>query len=206
MRNVVRRQPISLLFILLSAFWASDLRGQEGEPRTVVSAFQDELLATMKQAKALSFEGRYQRLLPAMELAFDFDQITRIAVGPSWVKMNRTEQRQVVDLFRRFSVSTYASAFSSYESEQFEMAGVRVQPGIGTMIETRLVLKNEAPVDLNYLLRETPTGWKIVDVYLAGTISELARRRAEFASIMRHQGVDGLIALLKRKSEELAGS
>jgi hypothetical protein len=43
-------------------------------------------------------------------------------------------------------------------------------------------------------------------VYLAGTISELARRRAEFASTMRHQGFEGLIALLKRKSEELARS
>jgi phospholipid transport system substrate-binding protein len=120
--------------------------------------------------------------------------------------MNKTEQKQVVDLFRRFSVSTYASAFSSYDGEQFEIGGTRVQPDIGTIIKTRLVLKNEAPVDLNYLLRETPAGWKIVDVYLAGTISELARRRAEFASIIRRQGVDDLIALLKRKNEELAGS
>ena len=142
----------------------------------------------------------------SMELAFDFDEITRISVGPGWVRMNKTEQKQVVDLFRRFSVSTYASAFSSYDGEQFEIGGTRVQPDIGTIIKTRLVLKNEAPVDLNYLLRETPAGWKIVDVYLAGTISELARRRAEFASIIRRQGVDGLIALLKRKNEEFAGS
>ncbi len=160
----------------------------------------------MKQANVLSFEGRYQRLLPAMELAFDFDQITRIAVGRGWAKMNRTEQLQLVDQFRQFSVSTYASAFSNYGGEQFEIGGTRVQPGIGTIIETRLVLKNEAPVDLNYLLRKTSAGWKIVDVYLAGTISELARRRAEFASIIRRQGVNGLIALLKRKNEELAGT
>jgi phospholipid transport system substrate-binding protein len=206
MRDVVRCRPVFLLFILLSVFGASDLRGQEGEPRTVVSAFQSELLATMKQAKGLSFEGRYQQLLPAMELAFDFDQITRIVVGRGWVKMNRTEQEQVVDLFRRFSVSTYASAFSDYSGEQFEISGTRVQPGIGTIVETRLVPKNEEPVDLDYLLRETPAGWKIVDVYLAGTISELARRRAEFASIIRRQGLDGLIALLKRKNEKLAGS
>jgi len=206
MKNVVRCRPVFLLFIFLSVFGARDLRGQESEPRTVVSAFQGELLATMKHAKALGFEGRYQQLLPAMELAFDFDQIARIAVGRGWVKMTQTDQKQVVDLFRRFSVSTYASAFSDYGGEQFEISGARVQPDIGTIVETRLVLKNEAPVDLNYLLRETPAGWKIVDVYLAGTISELARRRAEFASIIRRQGVDGLIALLKRKNEELAGS
>jgi hypothetical protein len=90
MRNVVRCRLIFLLFILLSAFGACDLRGQEGEPRTVVSAFQDELLATMKQANVLSFEGRYQRLLPAMELAFDFDQITRIYLGR--IRLGQDEQ------------------------------------------------------------------------------------------------------------------
>ncbi|MGH6928995.1 MAG: ABC transporter substrate-binding protein [Dongiaceae bacterium] len=55
-------------------------------------------------------------------------------------------------------------------------------------------------------MRDTAAGWRIVDVYLAGTISELARRRDEFGSIIRRQGLDGLIALLKKKNEELAGS
>jgi phospholipid transport system substrate-binding protein len=73
-------------------------------------------------------------------------------------------------------------------------------------VETQIVFKKGVPIELNYLLRQTPQGWKIVDVYLDGSISELARRRAEFASIMRSHGVDGLIALLKKKNEELAGS
>jgi phospholipid transport system substrate-binding protein len=202
MRNIVRCRPVFLLFILLSVFGTRNLRGQESEPRTVVSAFQGELLATMKHAKALGFEGRYQQLLPAMELAFDFDQIARIAVGRGWVKMTQTDQKQVVDLFRRFSVSTYASAFSDYGGEQFEISGARVQPDIGTIVETRLVLKNEAPVDLNYLLRETPAGWKIVDVYLAG------RQRAGVGAIRqyhRRQGVDDLIAMLQVRVVRGAG-
>jgi phospholipid transport system substrate-binding protein len=56
------------------------------------------------------------------------------------------------------------------------------------------------------LLRQTELGWRIVDVYLDGTISELARRRDEFTSIIKNQGLDGLIALLKKKNEELARS
>ena len=65
--------------------------------------------------------------------------------------------------------------------------------------------EDDTPVEFDYLLRATPAGWKIVDVYLAGTISELARRRAEFSSIIQSQGVDGLIALLKTKNAALAG-
>ena len=205
-RSLDRSVRCLILVLLLSAFGAGDLRAQEAGPRAVVSTFQDTLLATMKEAGPLGFEGRYQRLQPAMESAFDLEQMTRIVVGGRWAKLSEAERRQVVELFRRFSVSTYASEFSGYGGEQFEIGDDRAQPGLGTIVETRLVLKKDAPVELNYLLRETPQGWKIVDVYLDGAISELARRRAEFASIMRSRGVDGLIALLKKKNEELAGS
>jgi phospholipid transport system substrate-binding protein len=195
-----------ILALVLSAVGATGLRAQEVGPRAVVSTFQDTLLATMKEAGPLGFEGRYQRLQPAMESAFDLEQMTRIVVGARWGRLSEVERKQVVELFRRFSVSTYASEFSGYGGEQFEIGDDRAQPGLGTIVETRLVLKDDKPVALNYLLRQTPQGWKIVDVYLDGTISELARRRDEFASIIRTRGVDGLIALLKKKNEELAGS
>lgn len=195
-----------ILALILSAFGPGDLRAQEVGPRVVVSTFQDTLLATMKEAGPLGFEGRYKRLQPAMESAFDLEQMTRIVVGGRWAKLSEGERKQVVDLFRRFSVSTYASEFTGYDGEQFEVDGDSAQAGLGTFVETRIVFKKGAPIELNYLLRQTPQGWKIVDVYLDGSISELARRRAEFASIMRSHGVDGLIALLKKKNEELAGS
>ena len=195
-----------ILVLVLSVLGAPDLRAQDIGPRAVVSAFQDTLLATMKEAGLLGFDGRYQRLQPAMESAFDLEQMTRIVVGGRWAKLSETERRQVVELFRRFSVSTYASEFDGYGGEQFEIGDDHTQPGLGTVVETRIVFKKDKPVSLNYLLRQTSEGWKIVDVYLDGTISELARRRAEFASIISSQGVDGLIALLKKKNDELAGS
>lgn len=206
LRSLDRSLRCLIVVLVLSAFGAHDLRAQDIGPRTVVSTFQDTLLATMKQAGRLGFEGRYNRLQPAMEAAFDLEQMTRIVIGARWAKLSDAERKQVVDLFRRFSVSTYASEFSGYGGEQFEMGDDRAQAGLGTIVETRLVLKDDKPVALNYLLHQTPQGWKIVDIYLDGTISELARRRDEFASIIRTQGVDGLIALLKKKNEELAGS
>jgi phospholipid transport system substrate-binding protein len=205
-RSLDRSFRFLILGFILAALGAQDLRAQEAGPRAVVSGFQDTLIATMKEAGPLGFEGRYQRLQPAMEAAFDLEQMTRIVVGTRWAKLSDAEHRQLVDLFRRFSVSTYAREFSGYDGEQFEIGDDRAQPGLGTVVETRLVLKDDKPVALNYLLRQTPQGWRIVDVYLDGTISELARRRDEFSSIIRTQGVDGLIALLKKKNEELAGS
>lgn len=205
-RLLARSIHVVALAVALSLSLAAGVGAQEAGPSAVVAAFQDRLLATMKEGRALGFEGRYQRLLPAMEDAFDLPQMARIVVGARWAKMSEDEQKQVVDLFREFSVSTYASEFSEFGGERFEVGGEQVQAGLGTIVETRLILTDRSPIALNYLLRQTPVGWRIVDVYLAGTISELARRRDEFGSIIRNQGVDGLIALLKRKNQELAGS
>jgi phospholipid transport system substrate-binding protein len=48
---------------------------------------------------------------------------------------------------------------------------------------------------------------KIADVFLDGTISELAGRRAEFTTILKSGGADALIASLKAKGDKyLAGS
>jgi phospholipid transport system substrate-binding protein len=192
--------------VVLSAVGTAGAVAQDAGAKTVVSTFQDRLLATMKEGPSLGFEGRYQRLLPAMNDAFDLEQMARIVMGGRWSRMSEAERMEVVDLFRRFSVSTYASEFTGFDGEQFRTGAEREQPGLGTIVETELVLRDGTPIALNYLLRETSAGWRIVDVYLAGTISELARRRDEFASIIRNQGVDGLIALLKKKNTELAGS
>jgi len=59
-------------------------------------------------------------------------------------------------------------------------------------------------IHLSYLMRQNDGVWQIADVYLNGTISELATRRSEFSSIIRAQGIDGLLAVLDNKTERLA--
>ena len=83
------------------------------------------------------------------------------------------------------------------------MTGEQPSPG-GTLITTEIVKSNGEPVRLNYLMRQNGGLWRIADVYLNGTISELATRRSEFGSILRAQGIDGLIAMLNTKADILA--
>ena len=52
---------------------------------------------------------------------------------------------------------------------------------------------------LNYLLRDG----RIVDIYLTGTISELASRRAEFTALLREGGPEQLVADLRRRTAAL---
>jgi phospholipid transport system substrate-binding protein len=55
-------------------------------------------------------------------------------------------------------------------------------------------------------MREADGSWQIIDVFLSGTISELATRRSEFTSILRRDGPQGLLNVLNRRIGELKAS
>jgi len=168
-------------------------------PRTVVESFYAVLLDTMKQATSLRYEGRYRQLQPAIEAAFNLPLMIRLAVGPQWNALTPQQQGRLLDSFRRFTVATYASRFDGYQGEHFEITGEAPPPTGGTLVQTRLVSPKDDPVELNYLLRQGDAGWQIIDVFLSGSISQLATWRAEFTSVLRRDGADGLVGLLEQK-------
>jgi phospholipid transport system substrate-binding protein len=73
----------------------------------------------------------------------------------------------------------------------------------GSVVHTRLVQSNGEPIAINYLMRHSAPGWKVVDVYLTGTISELATRRSEFSAILDAGGPTKLIDTLKQQTDQL---
>src|SRR5262249_60338225 len=86
-------------FVLVSA--TLRIYAQGDGPRDVVSDFEATLIATMKVADQIGFEGRYQHLQPAMEAAFDLDQMARTMVGAGWTKLREGDHSPIADLFGR---------------------------------------------------------------------------------------------------------
>ncbi len=74
------------------------------------------------------------------------------------------------------------------------------------MVLTKLVQPSDDDVELNYRLRETDAGWRVIDCYMNGTVSEVALRRSEYGAVLRRDGFDALLAAINTKSDELASS
>lgn len=196
---VVTRRTALLGGLAASGFGLRPAFAGAAAPRAVVEGFYAVLLEVMKQATSLGFEGRYRRLQPAIEAAFNLPLMIRLAVGPQWNGLTPSQQSSLLEVFRRFTVATYASRFDGYDGERFEVTGDTPSPSGGTLVATRLVPTKGDVVELNYLLRQGDAGWQIIDVFLSGTISELATRRAEFTSVLGRDGADGLVRLLESK-------
>ncbi len=168
-----------------------------------VESLYAKLLATMKNGAALGESGRFAQLEPVIRSSFDLPLMARLSVGPTWAGLDSGQQRQVTDSYGRYISAIYADRFDSYDGQKLEVTGQQSAPS-GVLVTSRIIKANGDPVEVDYLMRQDGDGeWLIADIYLDGTISELATRRSEFAAILRSQGIDGLIEALNRKADML---
>ena len=204
MRPVVSKK-VAIVFLASSvvqvSFSIGDVQAMSAGPETM-RGFYQELLSTMQNAEVLGREVRYEKLEPIIHRTFDLPHMTRVAVGPSWATLSDERRQELVGAFGRYVTATYADRFDGYAGEQFGVLGEE-ETGHGRLILTQIVKSNGDPVTINYLMHETDGSWKVADVYLSGTISELATRRSSFSSIIRNQGINGLVATLKNKTSSL---
>jgi phospholipid transport system substrate-binding protein len=188
--------------LLLAALAPLGARAQAA-PAAVIEGFNATLLDVMKNAQRLGIRGREQRLRGVMEQAFNLPAMTRISIGPAWTQIPPAGQQALVRAFSDWSIATFAHRFDGYAGESFQLTGENTLQSGDRLVRTQLVRPREEPVALNYLLRDFGGAWRVVDVYLSGTVSELASRRAEFAALLREGGAPRLEAELRRRTETL---
>jgi phospholipid transport system substrate-binding protein len=168
----------------------------------VVQSLYTTLLDMMKQGRTLGESGRFAQLSPVIRRIFDLPLMTRLSVGPVWATLGDAQRGQLIDSFGRYISAIYAERFDSYHGQKLEVTGQDSAPS-GIIVRSRIVKADGDPVKVDYLMHQSGASWLISDIYLDGTISELATRRSEFAAIIRAQGIEGLIGALNRKADLL---
>jgi phospholipid transport system substrate-binding protein len=169
------------------------------DAKGTIDTFDAALMDVMKNAEKLGYKGRFDKFEPVITKIYDLPLMTRISVGPQWASLTPDQQTKVIEAFKQLSIATYASRFDGYGGEQFQITGESPANGGDDIVDTKLVRPNDEPVELNYRLRKNGDDWKIIDVYLSGTISQLANYRSEFAATLRSGGADALVALINQK-------
>jgi phospholipid transport system substrate-binding protein len=172
------------------------------DPQEPVRNFYGVLQGTMQQGRVLGESGRYAKLAPVVDRTFDIPYMTRLAIGPAWNGLSPAQQQQLIAAFAHYIAATYADRFDSYSGEQLQITGQRPY-GSDFIVQTRIVNSKGETTRLDYLMRQDRGSWDVSDVYLDGTISQLAVHRSEFQSILRREGIDGLVMALNRKVDLL---
>jgi phospholipid transport system substrate-binding protein len=170
-----------------------------------VQSLYDALLSTMKNARTLGQSGRFTQLAPVIRRTFDIASMARLSIGPSWTSLSDAQRQEATESFGRYISAIYADRFDSYNGQKLEVTGEQPAPS-GVMVRSQIIKASGEPVKVDYMMRRNGDGWLISDIYLDGAISEVATRRSEFAAILRSDGIDGLVAALNRKADNLTGT
>lgn len=172
-----------------------------------IEAFNAALVDIMKRGPQLGMHGRYEAMTAPVDQTFDIAAMIAFIVGKDkWATMSDADHKALTDAFRRMTIANYASNFDSYSGEHFDVdPNVQVKAG-DRFVQSTLTPKSGKPVPFIYRMRETPSGWKVIDIYLNGYVSELATRRSDFAATVASGGAPELIKKLNQLADQqLAG-
>jgi phospholipid transport system substrate-binding protein len=179
-------------------------RADDGSATAVVNRLNTALLDAMKQGDATGYQGRFDRLARVMRQVFDFDFMAEKSLGNAWSALSASDKARWRDLFSEFTIANYAANFDRFTGQQFQVVGEDASVNDSKLVKTKVVTPGADPVDLTYRLQKGTGGWRIVDVYLNGTVSELALRRSDYASVLQRDGFDALATVVHGKITDLA--
>ncbi|MFN7086436.1 MAG: phospholipid-binding protein MlaC [Burkholderiales bacterium] len=200
MKAMLRIAGMSVLLLNLAA------QAAESAPDALVKATVDEVLSVIKQTKdkRTLHELAEKKVLPH----FDFQAMTRLAVGRSWREATPAQQKALENAFRSLLVSTYTTALSQSNTSNpvVEVKPLRFGPSdTDVTVKTLVKEPGRQPIAIDYRMAKTPAGWKVYDVVVEN-LSLVTNYRGSFNSEITRSGIDGLIKVLEDKNRQLAAS
>ncbi len=172
-------------------------------PDAMIHRLSDEVLASIKADKAIQAgdTGRVLALVDGKIMpSVDFQRMTAAAVGVSWRQATPEQQKRLEEEFKILLVRTYAGALSQVDEQVIAM-----KPQRGSPADTEVVVRTEIrgrgdPIQLDYRLEKTPTGWKIYNLNVLG-VWLVETYRSQFGQEISAKGIDGLIATLTARNK-----
>jgi phospholipid transport system substrate-binding protein len=188
------RSPLAGI-VLAALITPVPVLAQAADPaRATIEALNDGLLGIMK-AKG-TVKSRSATIAPVLDRTFDLPLMTRLAVGPSWTSIAPADQQALVAAFRRMTIAQYATNFDSFGGETFTIDPNIETRGGDKLVRTTLNTPSKEGIPISYRLRQTGGSWKIIDVFYKNSISQIATRRSDFASVLAKGGAKALITHL----------
>ena len=197
-----RRSWLRAALVLLAALLPlAPAPAAEEPPDVLVQRVAGDVLKIIQQDRELR-AGSQSKMAELIEEKivphFDFQRMTRLAVGRSWRQATPEQQKQLVDEFRVLLVRSYSTAYSAYRDIEVEVKPLRLQPSDeDVQVRTLIKLPNSAPsVSVDYAMFKASTSWKVYDVTVDG-ISLVTTYRSTFADQVSKSGIEGLIESLR---------
>ncbi len=201
-----RRVVVMVLRTMLVAVWLAlaVVPGYAGAPTDLMKGTIDEVLRivsedTLKHPNKAN--ERRQMLEQAVEARFDYQEMSRRALGAPWNALSDQEKQEFVNLFRTLLTNSYADKIETYSGEGVQYVNERLMDKDYAEVRTK-VLSGKTEIPLDYRLINKANDWRVYDVVVDG-VSLVNNYRGQFTKIIRSSSYADLVEQLRKKSEKI---
>lgn len=189
---------VSVLFGFALPAQATDAEGA----KAYASSIGDKVLAVMND-EALQNSQKLAQLEDLFVDVVDVDWVGRFVLGKHWRTATEPQREAYLDAYRDFLIKHYTSRFAEYSGETFTIDDAETRRKGEYMVRMNIQRpRGQAPVIVDYMLRENGDSFKVFDIIVEG-VSLISTQRSEFDAAAARNGVDKLTEMLKNKTAQL---
>ncbi|TSE31578.1 putative phospholipid-binding protein MlaC [Tepidimonas thermarum] len=210
--TLARRQWLAgaALAALALPLWPLAARAQQTleAPDALIQRVASEVFDIVKRDPALR-SGDLGRIMELVDTKLmphvNFERMTASAVGRYWRQATPEQRQRLQAEFKTLLVRTYSGALTQIRDQTLVIRPLRAAPGATEVVVRSEIRGKGDPIQLDYRLEQTPTGWKVYDLNVLG-VWLVETYRTQFAQEISAKGIDGLIAALAERNRANAQS
>jgi len=195
----IKRTWMSVLTVLWLALMAPIAAAQTASPTETVKSVVDGILAILRD-DSLSFEEARPRIRSEIQRGFDDVAMAQSVLSTNWRSATEAQQDEFRQLLMRTIESTYIGRVRAYTNESVEFRGETVNGNRASV--NSVIISNSGNIPIVYQLRQRRDGWFVYDVEIEN-VSMVSTYRETYRSVVRRDGMDGLLQQMRDKLLEL---
>jgi phospholipid transport system substrate-binding protein len=196
---VFDRRSILAALATLPAFTAARA-DDSAEAVAAVKQLQDGQLEVIQKLGQLTVKQRYDALRPAIGATFDLPAMSKTVFGGGWEALTDAQKAEWAQALGDYVTASYAARLEGFNGKGFERDDKTQTRDGNVVVTTKVILAVGAPMPLDYVVRQTPQGWKIGDILVDGSLSELAQWRRSLRGL-GDSGFAASKATLRQRTE-----
>jgi len=185
-----------------SAVQAQDMK----TPETLIKEVSTDVLEAVKADKTIQ-AGDVNKVIALVDAKVmpyvNFKRMTSSAVGRYWRQATPEQQTRLQQEFKTLLVRTYSGALAQVKDQTVQLKPTRSSPEDKEVIIKTEVRGKGDPLQLDYRLEKSDTGWKIYDVNVLG-VWLVENYKNSFAQEIGANGIEGLIAKMAERNKAAA--
>lgn len=200
-----RKAVFILVIISVFSLRGSLLLSEEPQAGKVVMRKIEEALAILHDLNLQSPEKKLQRkhkLWQALSPVFDFETISRKALGPYWRNLTSQQREDFLKVFTEILKNIYLNKTDTYAGEKIVYLR-EYTINNRSKVQTNFITKEGKRLSVDFSMHKKNNAWLVYDVIVEG-VSVVANYRNQFNSILTNSSFVELMQKLKEKEKKLS--